>query len=59
MNRATGFVGIVAVLVAVGLGLYILIRPDGGLLYDNPTLVVAVGMIGLGLCRCATGLQRQ
>jgi hypothetical protein len=43
---------------AIATILHILLRPSDGLIYQNPTLVVALGLIGMGLCSKAKAHPR-
>ena len=43
----------VGCLAALGVGIAVLVSPDGGLIYHNPVAPLAVGLIGLGLIKQA------
>lgn len=44
---------------AIAAILHVLLRPSDGLIYQNPRLVVALGLIGMGLCSKAKAHQRH
>lgn len=49
----------VAALAALGAGIAVLVSPDGGLIYHNPMVPLAVGMIGFGLIKQARSQSRR
>lgn len=46
---------IVGLLAAIVAGIAVMVHPDGGLIYANPVVPLAVGLIGLGLIKQARG----